>query len=251
MPVNNLVSIIMPAYNAELYIASAIQSILKQSYQNWELLVVNDASSDMTAEIIEELRNTDSRIFPHTNINNMGIAASRNLALKNAKGRFIAFLDSDDLWLPDKLSTQIAFMHDTKATIVYSGYARINENGKHLGTVKPPKLLTYSDLLKSNYIGNLTGVYDCESLGKEYFKNFKHEDYIAWLSLLKRAGYAHGLPRKLAQYRVYSGSTSSNKLKTITWQWRIYRESEQLSLIKSCGLMGCYFWNAIHKRIQA
>lgn len=246
---DDLVSIIMPAYNAELYIESAIESILRQSYQNWELLVVNDASSDKTGGIVEKIAQKDPRVLLFTNVTNMGIAGTRNVALKNAKGRFIAFLDSDDLWLPDKLTAQLAYMTDKRASIVYSGYTRINEHGKYLGTVIPPKLVTYKDLLKSNFIGNLTGVYDCKYLGKEYFKKFKHEDYIAWLHLLKRAGSAYGIPQELAQYRVYSGSTSSNKFKTIAWQWRIYRESEQLSVLKSFVLMGSYIRNAVAKRL--
>jgi teichuronic acid biosynthesis glycosyltransferase TuaG len=246
---NSLVSIIMPAYNAELYIASAIDSILRQSYQNWELLVVNDASLDQTGKLVEKIKETDSRIRLFTNTSNMGIAESRNIALKNAQGRFIAFLDSDDLWLPHKLSTQLAFMTGHDAAITYSGYSRVNESGKRLGTVEPPQTITYKDLLKTNHIGNLTGVYDCEKLGKEYFKKFKHEDYIAWLNLVKRAGRAHGIRQELAQYRVYSGSASSNKLKTISWQWRIYRDSEKLSAIKSCILMSSYVWNAVLKRL--
>lgn len=246
---NNLVSIIMPAYNAELYIASAIESILRQTYQHWELLVVNDASSDKTGKIVEEFSAKDSRIQLHTNLTNSGIAGARNLALRNAKGRFIAFLDSDDLWLPEKLSTQLSFMKENKASISYAGYSRVDETGKHLGTVVPPKLITYEDLLRSNHIGNLTGVYDSQCLGKEYFIKFKHEDYIAWLNLIKRAGYAHGILQELAQYRVYSGSASSNKFKTIGWQWRIYRDSEKLSIVKSCVLMISYTWNAVLKRL--
>ncbi|MES2625860.1 MAG: glycosyltransferase family A protein [Pseudomonadota bacterium] len=249
MSENNLVSIIMPAYNAELYIALAIESILGQTYQQWELLVVNDASSDRTQNIVEELQKKDARIFLLTNKTNSGIADSRNLALRNAKGRFIAFLDSDDLWLPEKLSTQVIFMTERSASISYSGYSRVNEKGAYLGSVRPPELIAYNDLLKTNHIGNLTGIYDCESLGKEYFKKFKHEDYIAWLNLIKRAGYAYGLPKELAQYRVYAGSASSNKFKTINWQWRIYRDSEHISLLRSCFLMGSYIWNAVLKRM--
>lgn len=245
---NNLVSIIMPAYNAESHIASAIESILKQTYRSWELLVVNDASSDMTGEIVEKIKKSDSRISLFTNATNMGIADSRNLALKSAKGKFIAFLDSDDLWLPDKLSTQLAFMSNSNVCITYSGYSRINESGKFLCTVMPPKLISYEDLLKTNHIGNLTGIYDCEILGKEYFKKYKHEDYIAWLNLIKRAGQGHGILQELAQYRVNSGSASANKFKAITWQWRIYRESERLSISKSCILMGSYVWHAVLKR---
>jgi teichuronic acid biosynthesis glycosyltransferase TuaG len=239
----------MPAYNAELYIGSAIESVLGQSYQNWELLVVNDASSDKTGSIVAKIVENDSRVMLFTNMTNMGIAYSRNRALENAKGRFIAFLDSDDLWLPEKLTTQLSHMIDRNASIAYSGYTRINEQGRYLGTVTPPIMITYHDLLKSNYIGNLTGVYDCQNLGKEYFRNFKHEDYIAWLNLLKRARCAHGIPQELAQYRVYSGSTSSNKFKALGWQWRIYRESEELSIVKSCMFMISYIRNAVLKRM--
>ena len=249
MPENNLVSIIMPAYNAELYIASAIESILGQTYQSWELLVVNDASLDSTGKIVEEIKQKDSRIRLLANKSNQGIAESRNLALENARGKFIAFLDSDDLWMPDKLSKQVDFMNRNNSYISYSGYKRINEHGQRLGTVMPPELIRYDDLLKSNHIGNLTGIYNCEVLGKQYFKKYKHEDYIAWLSLVKKAGYANGILEELAQYRVYSGSASSNKLKTIGWQWRIYRESERLSVAKSCLLMSFYMCNAALKRV--
>ena len=159
MPENNLVSIIMPAYNAELYIASAIESILGQTYQSWELLVVNDASSDSTGKIVEDIKQKDSRIRLFTNKSNQGIAESRNLALENARGKFIAFLDSDDLWMPDKLSKQVDFMNRNNSYISYSGYKRINEHGQRLGTVMPPELIRYDYLLKSNHIGNLTGIY--------------------------------------------------------------------------------------------
>ncbi|PCJ27279.1 MAG: glycosyl transferase [SAR86 cluster bacterium] len=239
----------MPAYNASQYLLRSANSAFEQTYSNWELLIVDDASTDNTLLIAEQLAARDSRVTVLRQINNQGVAQARNLALDSAQGKYIAFLDSDDLWHPEKLQKQVQFMESSDTLICYAAYQRIDENGEKMGQVWPPTQLSYHTLLKSNFIGNLTGIYNADSLGKQYFTKLKHEDYVAWLALVKKAGLARSINEILGSYRVYAGSTSSNKLKTIAWQWRIYRIGESLGLIRSCWLMFCYAYHAIYKRL--
>lgn len=238
----------MPAYNAATYLPAAIQSVLNQSYPNWELVVVNDASTDSSLQVAREFAEKDARIKVFNQPENGGVTATRNKALQMAVGEFLAFLDADDLWDPEKLEKQVAHMTAHDALICYCAYRRINEEGKIVGRVKPPLKVTYGDMLKSNFIGNLTGIYNAKVLGKQYLEEFGHEDYIAWLELIKVAGEASSVDEELASYRVYRGSTSSNKLRTIKWQWRIYRESQALGWMKSVWLIGYYGIHAILKR---
>jgi len=245
----HLVSIVMPAYNAVSYLSCAIQSAVDQTYNNWELLIVDDASTDSTLELAFEWAKKDPRIKVLPLGENQGVTKARNTALGQASGKYIAFLDSDDLWDPLKLQTQINFMESRECQISYTAYRRIDENNKILGHVSPPARITYPDLLKSNFIGNVTGVYNAKTLGKQYLEDFRHEDYVAWLKLVKRAGEAFSVGQELASYRVYTGSISSNKLRTIGWQWRIYRESQALNLVKSAWLLACYGVYALLKRI--
>ena len=169
-------------------------------------------------------------------------------AIEAARGRYIAFLDSDDLWLPEKLEKQIRFMEEESVLICYSHYQRMNAEGEPMGVVRTPSSVDYLKMLKSNFIGNLTGIYNAAELGKQYFTDFKHEDYVAWLSLIKRAGTARAVPEVLGLYRVYAGSTSANKLRALSWQWRIYRLSESLNFFESCRLMVYYGNYALSKR---
>ena len=243
-----LVSIIMPAYNAATYLPSAIQSVFEQSYSNWELLVVDDASTDSTLHVANSFAEKDSRVRVFPQSENGGVTAARNKALQMAGGDYLAFLDADDLWDSEKLLKQVGYMTHNNTLICYCGYRRINEEGRIVGRVSPPLKVTYSDMLKSNFIGNLTGIYNAKVLGKQYLEDFGHEDYIAWLELIKVAGEASSVDEELASYRVYRGSTSSNKLRTISWQWRIYRESQALGLVKSSWLIACYGIYAILKR---
>lgn len=210
---------------------------------------MDDASNDDTVKIATRYLSGEPRIKFLSQNQNKGVAESRNLALENATGKYIAFLDSDDLWLPEKLEQQISFMETEAVNITYAAYQRIDESGKKLGRVTPPATLDYDMLLRSNFIGNLTGVYDAATLGKQYFSKHRHEDYVAWLALLKRAGTAKSVDAELAMYRVYSGSTSSNKIRTVKWQWQIYRNAQGLGLFRSFWLMGCYAFYAIQKRV--
>ena len=243
-----LVSIIMPAYNAERFIQQAIESVAAQTYPNWELLIVNDCSKDQTKAIVESLMPEYPQIRFFDQPSNQGVAAARNRAIIEAYGEYIAYLDSDDAWRPNKLERQLQSMQEQNASVCYTAYQRIDADNKPLNQVSVPTKIHYDDLLKSNFIGNLTGIYNAKHLDKCFLKPMKHEDYVAWLSLVKKAGHAIGINEILADYRVYGESTSANKFKTIAWQWKIYRQSENLGLIKSIYYMLNYAYFAVKKR---
>lgn len=228
-----LVSVIMPAYNAEKYIAQSIASVVKQGYQNWELLITDDRSNDNTQQIVKQYSNQDSRIKLFVNEKNAGAGVARNNSIKQAKGRYIAFLDSDDLWMPEKLSKQISFMQSNKVPFSYTGYQKFTGDKKLLGKIIPPVETTYNELLNSNVIGCLTAIYDRQEIGKQYMPTIrKRQDMALWLHILKLTSKAVGIQESLAYYRVDVGM-SSNKIEILKWQWRLYREVEQLSVIKS------------------
>ena len=242
-----LVSIIMPCYNAEAYIEASIVSVVNQSYQKWELLIVDDNSTDMSSHIIKRFEQQDARIVSLHNHQNLGAAQSRNRALEQAKGRYIAFLDSDDIWFASKLEKQITLMQEQNIALCYSHYEVIDEEGTPLTTYHAPTHVRYRDMLKTSLIGTLTMVYDREILGTPYFQSIGHEDYVFKLALLKKIPYAVGIDEILAQYRRHTQSLSSNKLKTIYWQWKIYREVEKLSLIKSLYYFVHYAYFGVFK----
>lgn len=244
-----LVSIVTPTYNSEKFVAETIESVLQQSYQNWEMIIVNDASIDNTLTILKEYAREDKRIKIINNSRNLGVAKSRNIAIEAALGDYIAFLDSDDVWFQDKLEKQIAFILENKLVISYSAYNTINEHGRHINSRIPPKEISYKDMLKSNHIGNLTGIYDCRYFGKVYLEQAGHEDYILWLNLLKRVGKTKGIIEPLASYRVLSNSISSDKLTAIKWQWSIYRKFQKLSRSESLYYLLWYIYYGVKKRV--
>ncbi len=229
-----LVSVIMPNFNGAEYISDAIHSVQSQTYPNWELLIVDDGSTDNSKEILDTFKN-DNRIKVIFNIENKGAVFSRNLAISEAKGEIIAFLDSDDIWYNIKLEKQIEIYNENKnAIIVFSNYEHINSGGAPLNKViSGPSKVDYNTLLKSNCIGCLTATYNCSKIGKRYFKEHGHEDYILWLSILKEGNSAINVEACLAKYRLSKNSLSSDKIKTASWQWKIYRNIENLSLMKS------------------
>lgn len=236
----------MPAYNAEKYIEESICSILDQTYSCFELLIVDDHSTDATLDIIKKYANNDSRIKIFKNTSNLGVAESRNKAIESAIYKYICFLDSDDMWEPQKLEEyKNAFQQG--ATVLYSYYTRFS-NEKKLNEVKCPLTIDYSELLKGNCIGNLTGAYNSEILGKIYQKKIHHEDYLMWLEIVKKAGEAKCIPKSLARYRVESGSLSSNKIKSILWTWNIYKNELNYSYIYSIYLLLSSIKKALFKR---
>jgi teichuronic acid biosynthesis glycosyltransferase TuaG len=227
-----LVSVIMPAYNAEQYIAQSIDSVISQSYTNWELLITDDRSTDSTQAIVKAYADSDTRIKLFINAENGGAGISRNNSIKKAKGRYIAFLDADDQWLPEKLTTQISFMLKNDYAFTFTAYQKI-EGDEKKGIVMPPESTCYKKLLSSNVIGCLTAVYDVEKLGKKYMPLIrKRQDMGLWLDILKTLPTAQSIPNVLALYRVDSGMTQ-NKLAILKWQWRFYRDVVKLNIFKA------------------
>ena len=241
----DLVSIVVPVYNCEKFIRQTINTVKKQTYNNWELLLVNDCSTDRSKEIIIKELKDDDRIKLLELEKNSGAAIARNKGIENARGKYIAFLDSDDIWLPEKLKEQIKFINKPDIAIVFSNYEKINEAGKRAAReIIAPPLVDYYQLLKGNCIGCLTVLYDTDKVGKMYFKNVRHEDCVLWLSILKKGYKAQNTNTVTALYRVGSHSISSNKVKLLLWQWNILRKEEELSFYKA-------FYYYIHYAIRA
>ena len=236
-----LVSIIMPNYNGAKYVKETIESVLAQTYTNWELLFVDDCSTDNSLEIVEKFQ--DERIHIFRNEKNSGAAVSRNFALNEAKGRWIAFLDSDDLWLPEKLEKQIDFMKTNGYAFTFTDYDVIDENDETLSYFKPHlDVCNYKDILKHNHIGCLTVIYDSEKVGKVLMPTeaIKREDWACWLSILKKGEQAYCFHERLARYKVHSNSVSSNKIKMMKYQWNVYRKVEKINIFKSFYYL--FYW---------
>ncbi|BDA01582.1 glycosyltransferase family 2 protein [Vibrio cholerae] len=231
----SLVSIITPSYNCAKTVHKTIQSVQAQTYPHWEMIIVDDCSTDNSVEILNGYAKQDPRIRVIARKWNAGPAIARNVAIEESKGRFIAFLDSDDSWHPTKLEKQIQFMLDNNVSLSYTSYDKYDSEGKFLGAFIPPSKLSYQDLLKSNSIGCLTAIYDSSLIGKVYMPNIaKRQDMGLWLRILKKVDYAYGMPDILADYlAVQANSVSSNKLNAAKYQWRLYREVEKLDFITS------------------
>lgn len=228
-------------YNSEDYISETIQSVLKQTHKNWELLLIDDKSQDNTLEIIKPFLKDFPNIKLLRNTVNSGAAISRNKGIVAASGDYIAFLDADDLWKPNKLEAQLDFMATENCTVCFSSYELIDEHGKPFDKyVKALKTLSYSKLLKSNYIGNLTGIYDVDSLGKITTANLrKRQDWLLWLSAIKKSKKpAKGVQESLAYYRVRNNSISSNKFNLLKHNYWVYKKGLGFSGLKS---MYCMF----------
>lgn len=218
-----------------------VESVIAQTYQDWELIIVDDVSNDDSVQLAKNFAKEEPRISLLTLKENSGAAVTRNIAIEAAKGRYIAFLDSDDIWLPDKLERQLAFMQGNNYPFSFSAYERIDENGRSLGSVGVPKKVNYKQMLKTSVIGCLTAMYDTAHFGKVYMPLIrKRQDYGLWLKLLKQTDYAYGLQIPLGQYRVRRDSISSNKLNTATYNWRLYRQVEKLSFLASCYYFSHY-----------
>ena len=247
-----IISIITPCYNSSNYISQTIESVISQTYANWEMIIVDDCSSDNSAQIINEYSQKDNRIsYFKTDSPSGSPVVPRNIGIEHAKGRYIAFLDSDDLWLPNKLEEQLKLFDNKNVAIAYSNYEKINEAGERIQRIiNAPNKVDYHNLLKSNVIGNLTGIYDTAKVGKIYCQNIRHEDYVLWLSILKKGYIAQNTNTVTALYRVRENSVSSNKLKILSWQWNILRNIENLSLLKAIYYYLIYAIKAFSKAIK-
>ena len=243
-----LVSIIMPARNAEKFIEETLDSVLAQSYSNWELLIADDGSSDSTRDIIEQYMKEDVRIKLILLTEKHGPGLARNRAIEMAQGKYIAFLDSDDLWTSDKLEKQIAFMQENDLAFSYASYYSIDEEGEQIGMFKTKESISYSSILKTCSIGCLTAVYNSEKLGKMYMPNLdKGEDYALWLNIMKKISHTKGILEPLGYYRIRVSSASSDKLNAAKKQWYVYREIEKLNLFKSIYYMVHYAYYGFKK----
>ena len=230
------VSIIMPNYNCEKFIEETISSVLAQTYENWELLIVDDCSTDSSVEIIKNYCKNDDRIKLFINEENSGAAASRNWALREATGKWIAFLDSDDLWKPQKLERQINFMIKNGYHFSYTNYSEIDINGKPNGViVTGPKKITKTGFFNYCWPGCLTVMYDVEKVGLIQIADIKkNNDYAMWLKVCRKAN-CYLLDENLAFYRKgRSGSISSHSIKKlIFWHYKLFREAEKQNVIMS------------------
>lgn len=231
---NSTVSIITPSFNSSKFIEETINSVLNQTYSKWELIIIDDCSNDNTVNIINNFIKIDKRIKLLRLNENSGAGVARNLGIKNASGRYIAFLDSDDLWHPFKLEKQIKFMEHNDYPFSFTSYQIIDEQGFRLNKVNDAlNLVTYKRALYSNPIGCLTVVYDTKFFGKRFMPTIrKRQDYALWLDLLKDSN-AYGISEFLALYRIRKTSISSNKLKLIKYQWQLYYKVENFNLMKS------------------
>ena len=231
----SLVSIITPTFNSEKFIAETIQSVKNQTYENWEMIIVDDCSSDETFSIISNFSKNDNRIKIHQLKNNSGAGVARNEGVNLATGRFISFLDSDDLWKPSKLKKQVEFLISNNLPLTFSFYERINEEGKPLNEiVKCPKKLHYFQLFFCNYVGNLTGIYDVTYFGKINISSIrKRQDWVMWLSILKKTKIAIPIPESLAYYRVRVNSISASKYDLLKHNFSVYRNYHKLNIVMS------------------
>ncbi len=246
---DNLISIIVPAFNAEKTLEMTIRSIQGQSYDRWEVLVVDDASSDATGELMRRLAEADHRIHPIFLEKNQGAAVARNEGLRQAEGRYVAFLDADDYWDSLKLEKQLEFMQRNSYGFTYTGYTNVygrSDRGDRL--VKVPESLDLAASLKNTVIGCLTVMIDRERIGEFYMPEIRSgQDHVAWWHILEQGHRAYGLQENLAYYRIGRHTLSSNKLRTARKRWHNYRQVMGFSRIKALYYFSFYVYHSLHK----
>jgi glycosyltransferase involved in cell wall biosynthesis len=231
---NPLVSVIIPNYNHAKFLDERILSVLNQTYQNWELIITDDNSTDDTRLILQRYANEHKRIKFFFLYQNSGAGYCRNNSIKHARGRYIAFCDSDDCWIPEKLERQIRFMNDKKCCLCYSSYYTIDEKSIITGVVKVPEKLTFKQLKHDNKIGCLTAIYDTSRLGKFYMPPIrKRQDWAMFLNILKECQICFCLPEPLAYYRQRDNSVSSKKLSLVKYNVNVYETVFGYSTIKA------------------
>jgi len=250
---NDLVSIIMPSYNCGEYVEDTIRSVQAQTYDNWEIIFMDDCSTDDTVQRVSELRNKDSRIRLYQNKGNFGAAVSRNNALREVKGRWVAFLDSDDQWKPDKLEKQVRFMEENGYKFTYTCYSEMDSEGKDTGViVSGPLKVTKAGMFAFCWPGCLTVMYDANEIGLIQIEDIKkNNDYAMWLKVCKKAD-CYLLPEILAKYRRgRSGSVSSHSISTmIKWHYKLFRDAEKMSVIPSLWHTGVNLVCGFYKKIK-
>ncbi len=249
-----LVSIVVPVYNAEKFIAQTMDCVRAQTYSEWELLLVEDQSKDGTVSVIEKyLEETgDTRIRLIRQPQNAGAAKARNAGISMASGRFLAFLDADDFWLPEKLQKQVAFMEEKQVAFGFMSYEFADENGVGLGTVvHVPATITYREALKNTTIFTTTVMFDTTRISKELisFPAIKSEDTALWWKILRTGVVGYGLDENLVKYRRSAQTLSSNKVEAMRRIWNLYRKSEGMGIVSSAWHFCFWALNAVRRRI--
>lgn len=249
-----LVSIIVPVYHVEKYIVETMDCVRGQTYPDWELLLVEDCGGDKCAQIIGQYaeRTGDTRIRLIRQPSNMGAARARNRGLAEARGRYIAYLDADDLWMPEKLERELAFMKEKKAAFVFTGYEFANEQGMGTGkVVRVPETINYKEALKNTTIFTTTVMFDTKKIDKALLEMpiMKSEDTALWWKVLRNGYTAYGLDENLAKYRRAGRSLSSNKLEAIRRIWNLYRKAEGMSILNSAYHFCFWAFRAVKRRV--
>lgn len=251
---SELISIIVPVYNVKKYIKETMDCVLAQTYENWELLLVEDGSTDGTVDVIKEYigERGEKRIRLICQPSNMGAARARNRGLAEAKGRYIAYLDSDDLWVPEKLERELAFMQEKDAAFVFTGYEFADEQGRGTGkVVRVPEMLTYRQALSNTTIFTTTVMFDTAKISREMLEMpiIKSEDTALWFKVLRNGYTAYGLDENLVKYRRVDGSLSSNKLEALRRIWNLYRKAEGLGILESARHFCFWAVRAVKRRV--
>lgn len=250
----DLVSIIVPVYNVEKYIIETVKSVEAQTFSEWELLLVEDCSTDDTARVLETYirERADSRIRMIRQPSNMGAARARNRGLSESKGRYIAYLDADDLWVPGKLERELVFMDKTNAAFAFTGYEFANERGEGTGkVVRVPATLSYKQALSNTTIFTTTVMFDTEKIDRELLEMpvIKSEDTALWWKILRNGYTAYGLDENLVKYRRIEKSLSSNKLEAMRRIWNLYRKAEGLGILSSAWHFCFWAVRAVKRRL--
>ena len=246
-----LVSVITPTYNSREFITATTQSVIDQSETDWEMIIVDDCSKDDTGDVVRCIAAEDTRIRLIELEINRGAAVARNTAIRAARGRYIAFLDADDLWKPHKLERQLAFMRKNDADLSFTAYDLINEYGDLAGYITVPESVTYKQLLHSNVIGCQTAIYDTKRLGiVEMPLIRKRQDFGLWLKILRMTRYAYGMQEKLSYYRLRPGSISYNKVSTVKYTWKLYTEIEKLPRHRAAYYISSHLLKALRRRLR-
>lgn len=251
---DTLISVIVPVYNVKKFIIETMDCVRRQTYTHWELLLVEDGSTDGTTEAIQDYleRTQDTRIRLIRQPANMGAARARNRGVEEAAGRYVAYLDADDLWMPEKLEHELAFLTEKQAAFVFTGYEFADEQGKGTGkVVRVPETITYKEALKNTTIFTTTVMFDTDKIPKELLMMpvMKSEDTALWWKILRNGYTAYGLDENLARYRRGGKSLSSNKLEALRRIWNLYRKAEGMSVISSAWHFCFWAVRAVKRRI--
>lgn len=245
-----MVSVITPSYNSSKFITETIESVIVQSFQDWEMIIVDDASDDDSVSIIKGYVKRDSRIKLVELRNNVGAGEARNKGLEKAVGNYIAFLDSDDVWHKNKLKNQVNFMEKMQAPISFTGYTIMDESLEKIKSIiRVPQSVTLHHYLKTTIIGMSTAIVDRERVGDFKLNPIRsRQDGVLWIELLRKGLIAYGLDQQLTKYRARNNSVSSNKIKAMKRIWYIYRKFAKLNLLKTSYYFSFYIFNNVKRR---